>query len=159
MEFRRLKAENLTRAQFDQMIQMELDSGLEPYPPEMLTECLARMDTFGCFDGARLVGFITVSVTRLYFGGSIYIVNLNVARAYRRQGIAKRLMYTVYESCGRRFADRMVSLDVQKTNPAVELYRAVGFRIADIASRNGDTDIVMAMPMEDFGRRLAEILT
>ena len=158
MEIRKLTTKTLTQAQFAQMVEIERKCGLEPYTPDMLMECVAFLDTFACFCGDRLTGFITVNPNGNYFGGSLYVVNLNVDRAFRGQGIAKRLLYAVYRHYVGRYGDKPVSLDVTKTNRAMELYRQIDFRVSGIPSRNGETDVVMAMPLKAMGQNLERLL-
>lgn len=158
MEFARLSIETLTREQFDQIVDIENNCGLEPYSPEGLLECIADLDTFACFDGDKVIGFITAHICGRYFGHEVYIVNINVTKACRGQGIAKKLMYAVYEYYIQNHADMLVSLDVDKSNNAMELYKKVGFQIADIPSRNGDADVVMVMPLSMLGTRIRRLL-
>lgn len=158
MEFVKLRSDALTREQFAQIVEIEMNCGLEPYSPDMLWMCLAELDTFACLDGGRVVGFLTMQSCGRYFGGCLYIVNLNVAQAYRGRGIAKKLMYTAYSYYIRDHGDKLVSLDVRKTSRAVGLYRKIGFQVADIPSRNGDTDVVMAMPLSKLGENLTKLL-
>lgn len=158
LEYKKLDTQSLTRTQFAQMVEIERHCGLEPYTPEMLLDCVENLDTFACLADYVIVGFITIQSRSRYLGGSLYIVNLNVAKAYRGQGVAKRLMYTVYEHYIREYGDMLVSLDVEKTNKAMELYRKIGFQVADMPSRNGDTDVVMAMSLTELGARVCELI-
>lgn len=149
----KLEAETLTQSQFDQMFLLEQDCGLDPYPPEILLECVADLETFGCFEGEKLLGFITTHYSSRYLNGSVYIINLNVRRSARRQGIATALLHHICQYYHSRHSRRTVSLDVGKTNAgALALYRKLGFRETGIPSRNGKADIVMAVP-------LAQLLT
>lgn len=158
MEIRKLNLKTLTKDQFAQIVEIERNCGLEPYTPDMLMECIAFMDTFACLHDGNVVGFITMNAHGGYFGGSLYVINLNVAQAFRGQGIAKLLMYEVYRDYFQKYSDKLVSLDVTKTNRAMELYRKIGFEISDIPSRNGDTDVVMWMPLKEMGRNLEQML-
>lgn len=158
MEIRKLHLKSLTGEQFAQIVEIERNCGLEPYTPDMLMECIAFLDTFACFHEGQVVGFITVNAHGGYFGGSLYVVNLNVAREFRGQGIARELMYAVYRVYNQEHEDRLVTLDVTKTNRAMVLYRRIGFQVADIPSRNGDTDVVMSMPLKQMGRNLERLI-
>lgn len=148
MEIRRIFPVSVSQDQFLQIVRIEEACGLEPYTPEMLLDCIDNLDTYACFDGENVAGFITIHPYSRYFGGSIYIVNLNVAREYRRRGIGQAL---IRFACVQYPADRMVSLDVCKSNaPALGLYRKLGFAVSDLPSRNGDMDIVMKRKNEDW---------
>ena len=145
----KLEAETLTQPQFDQLFLLEQDCGLDPYPPEVLLACVTDLETFACFDGEKMLGFITVHYSSRYLNGSVYIVNLNVRRSARRQGIATALLHHICRGYAPRHSKRMVSLDVGKANvKAVSLYRKLGFAVTDIPSRNGKSDVVMAVPLE-----------
>lgn len=152
--YKKVGMDSLTMQQFGQIVEIEESSGLEPYSREVLADCIEHLDTFACFVGDVVVGYITAQSHSRYFGGSLYIVNLNVSEGFRGQGIAKRLLYTVCEHYIRDRGDKVVSLDVAKTNTAMELYRKIGFEIADIPSRNGDSDVVMVMPLKALAERL-----
>lgn len=154
----KLDPNTLTREQFAQMVEIEANCGLEPYSPAMLWECVEQLDTFACFAGGVLAGFITTHICTRYFGSSLYIVNLNVAQPYRGQKIAKQLMYEVYAYYIRDHRGMLVSLDVTKTNKAINLYEQIGFQAMDIPSKNGDGDIVMALSLEQLGCRLKQLL-
>ena len=146
MEITKLSAWTLTEDQFSQIVEIETNCGLEPYTPDMLYACIAEMSTLACLDGDRIAGFITYSYSRRYLGGSLYIVNLNVAKAYRRQGIARRL---ITSACSRAGWDMYVTLDVARNNtPARSLYAELGFEETALPSANGNTDIVMALSPE-----------
>ena len=158
MEIRKLTGKSLNKTQFAQMVEIEQNCGLEPYPPEVLLECIIFLDTFACFQGNRLVGFVTMNPHGRYFGGSLYVVNINVARAFRHRGIAKQLLYAVYLYYVEGYENTPVSLDVTETNRAMERYREIGFRVSNLPSRNGDTDVVMSMLLKEMGRNLERLL-
>ena len=144
----KLEAETLTQSQFNQLFLLEQDCGLDPYPPEVLLECVADLETYACFDGDKMLGFITVHYSSRYFGGSLYIVNLNVRRSARRQGVATALMHHICKAYISRHRTKLVCLDVGKSNhKAVSLYEKLGFQRTDTPSRNGKTDVVMAVPL------------
>lgn len=156
--YRLLDACTLTEAQFAQMVEIECNCGLEPYTPEMLMTCITDMETFACFDGECVVGFLTVNCRGSYYRGSAYIVNLNVSEPYRGQNVAKRLMYEVCRYCRGTSGISLITLDVQKTNRAFALYQKLGFLVTAAPSRNGDTDVVMAAPLPDLEARIRRLL-
>jgi len=140
---------NTTDALFRQIVDIEEHCGLFAYPPEVLRECIRIGDTYACMDGETVAGFITIDKDATdYFDRSLHIVNINVAAAYRRQGLAQRMIRTVCGYYAISHAGLMVTLDVEKTNsPAMSLYRKLGFVILDMPSENGDDDWVMAIPL------------
>ena len=147
----RLDADTLTQDHFDQLFLLEQDCGLDPYPPEVLLTCVTDLETFACFDGEKMLGFITTHYSSRYLNGSVYIINLNVRRSARRQGIATSLLHHICQHYYPRHSKRMVSLDVGKSNvKALALYKKLGFRETGIPSRNGKTDVVMAIPLADL---------
>ncbi len=150
---RRLTGEELTLQELSQLYTLELDCGLEPYSPEMLMACVSQFDTYACFRDGRIIGFITVNPRGRYVPFSLYIMNLNVSRKYRRQGIATALLGYAAE----QFSDRLrVTLDVTRDNPAMTLYQELGFQITDIPSGNGPGDVVMTAKLRDMLGRISE---
>lgn len=145
----KLNRHTMTAAQFSQLVTMEENCGLEPYSPDMLLDCIENLDTYVCMKGETVAGFITVHPFSRKLGGGLYIVNLNVAGNYRRQGIGRALMVSACARYRDSHAGSMVSLDVTKTNTAaLKLYQKLGFVVTDIPSSNGDTDVVMVAALE-----------
>lgn len=160
MTFERLLPERVTQEDFDRLVELEKNCGLpDPYPPSLIASLLEEVDTFVCRQAGGIIGFIMVTGHGKYFGGSVYIVNLNVSSAFRGRGIAKRL---ILEACSHfltRTPDRLMSLDVTLSNPALKLYEKIGFRRTMLQSRNGKSDIVMAAPLKVIRQRLASLLS
>lgn len=151
MKVVKLNTRTLTREQFLQIVQIEKNCGLEPYTPEMLMECIKDMDTYACIDGNTVAGFITIHASTRYLGGGVYIVNLNVAKPYRRQGIGEKLMKTACGYYSKTHAGNLITLDVAKDNTAaMSLYKKLGFKITDLPSGNGETDVVMIKPLDEM---------
>ena len=149
MNIRKLDIRTLTSRQFEQILSIEENCGLEPYSREMLLECIEDLDTYACLDGDTIAGFITIQPASRKSGGGVYIVNLNVAKAYRRQGLAQKLMRSACGAYEKSHRGSFVILDVAKTNTAARsLYEKLGFRLTDVPSGNGDTDVVMMARLE-----------
>ncbi len=160
MTFERLLPEQVTQADFDRMVDLEKNCGLpDPYPPSLIASLLEEVDTFVCRHEGDLIGFIMVTEHGKYFGGSVYIVNINVSAAFRGQGAAKRLILEAVRYFLRRRPDRLMSLDVTLSNPALRLYEKIGFRRTMLHSRNGKSDIVMAAPLKEIRQRLEILLS
>lgn len=150
MEFIKLDKDTTTNQYFEQLVHLEQICGLEPFSREMLTECIEAMDTYAFIDDDMICGFISIHSSAKYLGGGLYIVNLNVAPDYRRQGIGEKLMRTALVQYG-NINDVPITLDVTKTNiPALRLYQKLGFQITDLPSANGDSDYVMITHLSQF---------
>ena len=151
MDIIKLHRDALTRRLFFQLVEIEANCGLEPYPPQLLMECIEYADTYACMDDEVVAGFITVQPDSRYQGGCIYIVNINVEKHFRRMGVARRMILDV---CGRyaaTHAGQTVMLDVTRTNqPAWNLYHSLGFRETDLPCGNGPSDAVLAIPLEEL---------
>ena len=148
-----LTPENTSPGVFTQMVEIESNCGLScHYPPEVLRECIRIGDTYACMDGETVAGFITIDKDSTdYFDRSLHIVNINVASAFRRQGLAQQMIRSICGYYADSHAGLMVTLDVEKANtPAFSLYRKLGFTVLDMASENGDDDWVMATPLEQL---------
>ena len=153
MDVIKLTLDTLTEAVFEQIVAIEASCGLSCcYPPEVLRECIRIGDTYACMDGETVAGFITIDTESTdYFDLSLHIVNVNVAAAYRRQGVAQQMIRSVCGHYAASHAGLMVTLDVEKTNtPARSLYEKLGFTMCDMPSENGDDDLVMTVPLEQL---------
>ena len=149
MEIRKLEINQLTRETFEQLVAIEENCGLAPYSREMLLDCIENLHTYASMDGTTVAGFITLMASSPRLGGGLYIVNLNVAKPYRRQGLARKLITTVCGLYRDSHRGSFVILDVAKSNTAAwHLYKKLGFDVTDIPSRNGDTDVVMVAKLD-----------
>ena len=138
---RKITTATITEEQFDEIVELEQDSGLEPYTPELLKVDLDELDTWAFLDGDHVAGFITVTDEEWYFEGDLYILNINIGKAWRHSGLGTKLIHkavSMHPDC------KNITLDVEVDNTAaMNLYHKLGFRKIDLASNNGDTDIVM----------------
>ena len=149
MEIRKLDIQTLTPEQFEQIVSIEENCGLEPYSREMLRQCIEHLDTYACLDGDTVAGFITIQASSRRLGGGLYIVNLNVAKSCRRKGLAQKLIRTACGFYRHSHRGSLVVLDVAKNNSAAwHLYKKLGFDLTDIPSRNGATDVVMVARLD-----------
>ena len=141
MRIERLSFDTITEELFEDMVDLENNCGLEPFPPEVLLADLKFQETFACIEDGHIIAFITVSDEEGYYEGDLFIFNLNVGLEHRRKGLATGLIrkaLSEHPECG------YMTLDVRKDNgKAMNLYRKLGFEKADIPSLNGDSDIVM----------------
>lgn len=141
MKIERMSMETITGIQFQEMVDLELNCGLKPFPPEVLAANIECEETWAAMDGDHVAGFITVSSEEGYFNDDLFIFNINVGSAWRRRGIATAL---IRNAIARHPECRTMSLDVALTNAkAMSLYEKLGFRRTDTPSMNGPTDIVM----------------
>lgn len=146
---KKLSIKSMTNAQFRQLVAIEHACGLEPYTPEMLFACIRDMDTYAWMDDHVVAGFITVHPSTRYLVGGVYIVNLNVAGAYRRRGIGKALIRYAAAEYAVSHAGQQMVLDVARDNlPAMNLYNSLGFTETEIPSDNGETDMVMTVDID-----------
>ena len=151
MEILKLNIQHLPKDQFEQIVSIEENCGLEPYSREMLHQCIEYLDTYACLDGDTIAGFITLQAASRRLGGGLYIVNLNVAMPYRRRGLARKLITTACGFYRESHRGSFVILDVAKDNTAARhLYKKLGFDVTDIPSRNGDTDVVMVQQLDEL---------
>ena len=151
MDILKLDIRTLTRDQFEQLVTIEQNCGLEPYSREMLLECIENLDTYACMDNELVAGFITIQASSRQLGGGLYIVNLNVAKPYRRQGLGQKLILSARGEYRHSHRGSFVILDVVKENTAAwHLYKKLGFDVTNIPSRNGATDVVMVARLEQL---------
>lgn len=97
---------------------------------EALESFLAHNDHYliGAFAGDAPVGFaIAYELNRTDTGRPmIYIHDIEVDQAYRRQGIGRRLMESLHEICCNRKALKMFVITGSDNLAAMSLYRAAG---------------------------------
>ena len=157
--FEKLIPGRIAPADFDKIVSLEAGCGLpDPYPPSLIAELLSSLSCFVCRIKGEIAGFIMVNGNGRYFGGSVYIVNLNVDAAFRGQGIAKMLILTACRYYIKLRPGRLMSLDVTLANPALRLYEKLGFRRTILPSRNGPEDIVMAAPLKTVSDTIESLL-
>ena len=104
-----------------------------PWSRSMFAGELSKPSSFciGAFEGApkpRLAGYLIVS----RYVDAWHIMNLAVDEAYRRRGIARRLLDELFEATAGD-AMRGYTLEVRISNlPAIALYEAAGFRVSGV---------------------------
>jgi len=124
----------MRRADVDPVVDIERDSFSMPWSRGAFLYEVEQNRVARCWvcraDGA-LVGYLCL----WEIGGEIHITNIAVARAHRRQGIARWMLTEILEDARRRGA-RTVFLEVRPTNTeALGLYEALGFHV--IGRRKG----------------------
>ena len=81
---------------------------------------------FGAFAGGALACFVSLSAA----GGEAEILNIGTHPAWRRRGLAERLLRFALDSIAAEQGAAAVFLDVDETNaPALALYRKTGFAV------------------------------
>jgi ribosomal protein S18 acetylase RimI-like enzyme len=86
--------------------------------------------SFGAFDGSKLTGAILAEPHS--WNNSLWVWELHVADAYRRQGIGRQLIEALVEK-GTTVGFRTVVCETQNTNvPAIRFYRHMGFHMEGV---------------------------
>ena len=80
MKICKLDMEQLTPEQFEQIVAIEENCGLEPYSREMLLDCIENLDTYACLDGDTVAGFITLMPSPPFVSSIIPPVSAKVHR-------------------------------------------------------------------------------
>ena len=141
MRIEKLSFDTITNEKFDDIVELENNCGLEPFSPEMLMLDLRFQENWACIENEHIVAFITVSVEEGYYMGDLFVFNLNVGNAYRRKGLATKLIEKAlleHPEC------EYMTLDCRLDNEkAMNLYRKLGFEKDEMPSLNGESDIVM----------------
>lgn len=116
----------------DEIYSVELTCFQDPYPPRLLLYYmrLAPELFIVCRSRDRVVGYAIGVIEN--FGRTGHVVSICVHKDYRRRGVGKTLM----EILERLFIERGASeakLEVRVSNePAINLYRSLGYTIANI---------------------------
>ena len=143
-----LKKTDLNEDVFDQIVDVEENSGGEPYSRESLKSivCFENSKNYVCIDNGKIVAILTANFKSKKFGGSIYIVNLSVHKRYHRCGIATNLFNIFYDDCKHQIDNKIISIDVDKTNiPAITLYKKLGFEF--VSDYEDDEQYGMIFPI------------
>jgi ribosomal-protein-alanine N-acetyltransferase len=127
IELRKLKLRDLGAID-----EIERASYPTPWSRSMFAGELAKPSSIclGAVDGEQdeLVGYLIIS----RYVDAWHVMNIAVAPAYRRKGIARALMERLFEVTGRD-ARRGYTLEVRVSNDAaISLYEALGFRARGI---------------------------
>ena len=127
IEFRKLKLRDLGSIE-----EIERASYPTPWSRSMFAGELAKPSSIclGAVDGERdeLVGYLIIS----RYVDAWHVMNIAVAPAHRRKGIARALMERLFEITARD-ARRGYTLEVRVSNDAaIRLYEALGFRARGI---------------------------
>ncbi|MDQ3994347.1 MAG: ribosomal protein S18-alanine N-acetyltransferase [Actinomycetota bacterium] len=129
----RLELRRLTLADLGDIEQIERDAYPTPWSRSMFAGELAKPSSLsvGAFDedaGGRLVGYLIIS----RYVDAWHVMNVAVARPYRRQGIAKRLLEELFRLT-EGDARRGYTLEVRVSNTeAIALYERVGFQATGV---------------------------
>ena len=115
------------------VIEIQRNSHLTPWPAHVFTEELAR--EWAHVDVLRLheevVGFCNYWLVH----DEVHLLNIAIAPARRRQGLARRLMDELLDFA-RRHECTTVILEVRKSNrAAIELYHSYGFEAVGLRPR------------------------
>jgi ribosomal-protein-alanine N-acetyltransferase len=129
----------------------------ENYPAQFFYEILAQFPkTFiVAKDGVQTVGYIMVRVERtlsvLKWVNRAHVISVTVHKAYRRQGIGRRLMLVACNNAYTEYKATEVYLEVRVTNePAISLYRELGFEVKEVSRgyySDGEDAYVMQAPL------------
>jgi ribosomal-protein-alanine N-acetyltransferase len=129
----RLELRRLTLADLNDIEQIERDAYPTPWSRSMFAGELAKPSSLslGAFDedaGGRLVGYLIIS----RYVDAWHIMNVAVVHAYRRQGVAKRLLEELFRLT-EGDARRGYTLEVRVSNTeAIALYERVGFQATGV---------------------------
>jgi ribosomal-protein-alanine N-acetyltransferase len=149
VELRRMRTEDIPR-----VVDIEKDGFKHPWSAELLRRELhhdwsvALVAAEPGVDGpSAVVGFIVFWLVH----DEVHVLNVAVAASARRRGVARILMDEA-ASRGRTARARLVTLEVRRSNePALALYRALGYRQVGVRPNyyvdEGEDAIVMVLDL------------
>lgn len=121
------------RACLDEVARERRYLGMTKAPPEssvrqfVLENIASGNPQFVALDGERVVGWCDISIPSLEGFTHTGLLGMGVQRAYRGQGLGRRLLDRTVEAARARGVER-VELEVYASNvPAVRLYETAGF--------------------------------
>ena len=115
----------------------------DAYSKEMLEKILedTKMVTFVALCQKKIIGMIMLNPHTKKFPSSTYIINLIVLPRYQGLGIAKKL---IYKACCEVSTNKYFSLEVDKENPAKEIYKMIGFYAIDFDTTPSNEEFMLA---------------
>jgi ribosomal-protein-alanine N-acetyltransferase len=124
-----------SEADLDEVAGLEARSFTNPWTRDMLARELAQSDVAHVFllrtGGGALAGFCSCWIV----AGELHVNTIAVDAAYRRRGLAARLMRHVMAEAARRGA-RRATLEVRASNVAARhLYESLGFQVTAVRRR------------------------
>ncbi len=129
LRFRRMRLEDLGR-----VVEIEKDGFRHPWSRELLERELAHSWStvlLAVTDGPGpevIIGFIVFWLVH----DEVHVLNIATARDERRRGVGRALMEES-AAAGRRRGATLSTLEVRRSNePAIALYRSLGYRQAGI---------------------------
>ncbi len=126
--------EPMRRADLDRVVEIERESFSIPWSRGAFQYEIEQNRVARCWTG-RVDGEVIGYLCLWEIGEEMHITNVAVARAWRRQGIARSMLTEILDDARRRGL-RMVFLEVRPTNvEALGLYEALGFHV--IGRRKG----------------------
>ncbi len=124
----------MRRADLDRVVEIERESFSIPWSRGAFQYEIEQNRVARCWTG-RVDGEVIGYLCLWEIGEEVHITNVAVARAWRRQGIARSMLTEILDGARRRGL-RMVFLEVRPTNvEALGLYEALGFHV--IGRRKG----------------------
>jgi ribosomal-protein-alanine N-acetyltransferase len=130
------------------IVEIERTSFDEPYPPEYLEMLMEfRQGIFLVAErSGAVIGYAAASIR----GRGGHILSIAVSPKERRKGVGRRLMGEVVEELKLRGASA-IALESKRGNPAVNLYRSMGFKSVGIIRRyyrDGSDAISMELELD-----------
>jgi ribosomal-protein-alanine N-acetyltransferase len=112
----------------ERVMEIEHEGFLHPWSRELIERELghpwSRLLLAEDGDGGAVVGYVVFWIVH----DEVHVLNVATALAARRRGVARALMDAAEEE-GRRRGCRLSTLEVRRSNePAIALYRTIGYR-------------------------------
>lgn len=127
-------------SEIDDVIALNRMNLPENYPPQFFYEILSQFPkTFMVAkSGEQTVGYIMIRIEKVFsvlkWVNRAHIISITVHKAFRRQGIGKRLMLAACNNAYTEYKATEAYLEVRVSNiPAISLYKKLGFEIKDIS--------------------------
>jgi ribosomal-protein-alanine N-acetyltransferase len=150
LQLRAMRAEDIPR-----IVDIEKDGFKHPWSAELLrrelhhdwSSSVVATEPAGPGNAERVIGFIVFWTVH----DEIHVLNVAVALEARRRGVARVLMEEA-AARGRRAGARLATLEVRRSNePAITLYRDLGYRQVGVRPNyyvdEGEDAIVMVLDL------------
>jgi len=137
----------------NEILEIEKSSFSDPWDSELFYMLIMNRD--GCINmkaikSEILAGYIIGCFEKRGF----HLMNIAVKKRYRREGIAKSLLYQLIRRVEKDEKCLRIFLEVRINNEsAINLYKMFGFKILEVLKgyyRNGEEAVIMELPLRNF---------
>lgn len=123
--------------QVREIINNSLDMTLTYFDDEKFTPFIEEACSFVAYHGDEIYGVVLACKIPSVCSGVVFVDTLAVANGLRSKGIGRKLLQAVADACGKELSYIRVRLCTEKTRPAYEIYKHLGFKESSLVTMDG----------------------